>query len=129
MNLRPPCATVSTHTATFNAVAFQSPAAMPKAWTSLCTQSVHSFSFPPRALRTAPSRFSKTVRFGRRPALYQVLYYYEAQGVSFQWEMCPHEILRPRLGTLAARYRVGLTGCPAGVSSGVRRVVACSPLR
>ena len=33
--------------------------------------------------------------------------------------MYPHEMLRPRLGTLAARYRVGLTrGCPAGVFSG-----------
>ena len=30
---------------------------MPNARMSLCTKLVHSFSFPPRALRTAPSRF------------------------------------------------------------------------
>ena len=68
MNLRPPSATVSTHTSAFNAVVFQSPA-MPDARMSLCTQSVHSFSFPPRPLRTAPSRFPKTIRFGSRPPL------------------------------------------------------------
>ena len=56
MNLRPPSATVSTHTSATNAVAFQS-CTMPNAQMSLCTQSVHSFSFPPRPLRTAPSRF------------------------------------------------------------------------
>ena len=55
MNLRPPSVTVSTHTSAFNAIAFQSPAM------------VHSFSFPPRPLRTAPSRFPKTIRFGSRP--------------------------------------------------------------
>ena len=36
---------------------------------SLCTQSVHSFSFPPRPLRTAPSRFPNMIRFGNRPPL------------------------------------------------------------
>ena len=41
---------------------------MPNARMSLCTQSVHSFSFPPRPLRTAPSRFPKTIRFGKPPA-------------------------------------------------------------
>ena len=69
MNLRPPSVTVSTHTSAFNAVAFQSPA-MPNARMSLWTQSVHSFSFPPRPLRrTAPSRFPKKIRFGSRPPL------------------------------------------------------------
>ena len=68
MNLRPPSVTVSTHTSAFNAVASQSPA-MPNARMSLRTQSVHSFSFPPRLLRTAPSRFPKTIRFGSRPPL------------------------------------------------------------
>ena len=36
---------------------------------SLCTQSVHSFYFPPRPLRTAPSRFHNTICFGSRPPL------------------------------------------------------------
>ena len=66
MNLRPPSVTVSTHTSAFNFVAFQSPA-MPNARMSLCTQSIHSFSFPPRPLRTAPSRFPNTIRLGSRP--------------------------------------------------------------
>ena len=44
INLRPPSVTVSTHTSAFKAVAFQSPA-MPNVRMSLCTQSVHSFSF------------------------------------------------------------------------------------
>ena len=56
MNLRPPSVTASTQTSAFNAIVFQSPV-MPNARMSLCTQSVHSFSFPPRPLRTAPSRF------------------------------------------------------------------------
>ena len=68
MNLRPPSVTVSTHTSAYNAVAFQSPA-MPNAWMSLCTQLVHYFSFRPRPLRTAPSRFPNTIRFGSRPPL------------------------------------------------------------
>ena len=68
MNLRPSSLTVSTHTSVFNAVAFHSPA-MPNARMSLCTQSVHSFSFPPRPLRTAPSRFPKMIHFGSRPPL------------------------------------------------------------
>ena len=42
---------------------------MPNARMSLWTQSVHSFSFPPRPLRTAPSKFPKTIRFGSRPPL------------------------------------------------------------
>ena len=65
MNLRPPSVTVSIHTSVFKAVAFQSPA-MPNARMSLWTQPVHSFSFPHRPLRTAPSRFPKTIRFGGR---------------------------------------------------------------
>ena len=68
MNLCPPSVTVSTYTPAFKAVAFQSPA-MPNARMSLWMQSVHSFSFPPRPLRTALSRFPKTIRFGSRPSL------------------------------------------------------------
>ena len=68
MNLRPPSVTVSTHTSAFNADAFQFPT-MPNAQISLWTQSVHCFSFPPRPLRTAPSRFARTIRFGSRPPL------------------------------------------------------------
>ena len=68
MNLRPPSVTVSTHTSASNAVVFQSPA-MPNARMPLCKQSVHSFSFPPRPLRTAPSRFPNTIPFGNRPSL------------------------------------------------------------
>ena len=68
MSLRPPSVTVSTHTSAFNAVAFQSPA-MPNTRMSLWMQSVYSFSFPPRPLRTSPSRFPKTIRFGSRPPL------------------------------------------------------------
>ena len=68
MNLRPPSVTASTQTSAFNAIAFQSPV-MPNARMSLCTQSVHSFSFPPRPLRTAPSRFPNMIRFGNRPPL------------------------------------------------------------
>ena len=68
MDLRPPSGTVSTHTSAFKAVPFQSPT-MPNARMSLWTQSVHSFSFPPRPFRTAPSRFPKTFRFGSRPPL------------------------------------------------------------
>ena len=60
INLRPPSVTVSTHTSAFKAVAFQSPAMLNVRMT-LCTQSVHSFSFPPRPLRTAPSRFPKAI--------------------------------------------------------------------
>ena len=65
-NLRPPSVTVSTHTSAFKAVAFQS-TAMPNARMLLWTQSVHSFSFPPRSLRTASLRVPKTIRFGSRP--------------------------------------------------------------
>ena len=68
MNLRPLSVAVSTHTSAFNAVAFQS-LATPNARMSLWTQSVHSFSFPSHPLRTAPSRFPKTIRFGSRPPL------------------------------------------------------------
>ena len=68
MNRCPPSVTVSTHTAASNAVTFHCPS-MPNARMSLCTQLVHSFSFPPRPLCTAPSRFLNTIRFGNRPAL------------------------------------------------------------
>ena len=62
INPRPPSVTVSTHTSASDAAAFQS-TAMSNAPTSLCIQSVHSFSFPPRPLRTAPSRFPNMIRF------------------------------------------------------------------
>ena len=68
MNLRPPFVTASTQTSAFTAIVSQSPV-MPNARMSLCTQSVHSFSFPPRPLRTAPSRFPNMIRFGNRPPL------------------------------------------------------------
>ena len=69
MNLRPPYVAASTHTSAFNAIAFQSPV-MPNTRMSLCTQSVHSLSFPPRPLRTAASRFPNMIRFlGSRPPL------------------------------------------------------------
>ena len=68
VNLRPPSVTVSTHTPASNAVAFQS-SAMPNAWTSFFTQSTHSYCFPSRLPRTAPSRFLDTIRFGKPPPL------------------------------------------------------------
>ena len=69
MNLRQPSAAVSTHTsASNNVVAFQSHA-ISNARMSLCKQSAHSFSFPPHPLRTAPSRFPNTIRFGSLPPL------------------------------------------------------------
>ena len=45
--LRPHSVTVSTHTSASNALAFQTPMIL-NARTSLCTQSIHSFSLPPR---------------------------------------------------------------------------------
>ena len=68
MNLRPPFVTASTQTSAFTDIVSQSPV-MPNARMSLCTQSVHSFSFPPRPLRTAPSSFPNMIRFGNRPPL------------------------------------------------------------
>ena len=68
MNLRQPSVNVSTHTSAFNAVAFQSPV-ISNARMSLCTQPVYSFSFPPRSLCTALSRFPNMIRFGSRPPL------------------------------------------------------------
>ena len=68
MNLRPPFVTVSTRTSALNAAVFHY-SVMPNARMSLCTQSVHSFSFPPGPFRTAPSRFPNTIRFGSRPPL------------------------------------------------------------
>ena len=68
---RLPSVTVSSHTSAANAVAFQSPA-MPNAWLSLCTQSVHSFSFPPCLLCPTPLRFPKTIRFGSHPPLIRI---------------------------------------------------------
>ena len=73
VNLLPPFVTASTHNNTAsNAVAFQS-LAMLNARMSLCAQSVHHcLSFPPRSLRTAPSRFPNTIRFGTRPPLIRI---------------------------------------------------------
>ena len=68
MNLHPRFLTVSTYTSASNAVYFQSPT-MTRARMSLCTQSVHSFSFTLRPLRTTPSRFPNTGRFGSHPQL------------------------------------------------------------
>ena len=68
INLHPRPLTVSTYTSASNAVCFQSPT-MTHAQMSLCTQSVHSFSFTLRPVRTAPSRFPNTVRFGSHPQL------------------------------------------------------------
>ena len=68
INLRPPSVTVSTHTPASNIVASQS-SAMPNTRISLCTQSVHSFSFPTRSLRNATSRFPNMICFGNRPPL------------------------------------------------------------
>ena len=66
INSHPLFVTISTHTSAYNAVAFQSPT-LRNDRTSLCTQSVHSFSFPHRPLCTAPSRFPNMIRFGNRP--------------------------------------------------------------
>ena len=74
INLLLPSVTVSTHTSSSNAVAFQSPA-MPNARTSLCTQSVHYLSFPPLPLRTKPSRFPNMIHFDNRPPLVRMRNY------------------------------------------------------
>ena len=68
MNLHPRFLTVSTYTSASNAVYFQF-LTMTYDRMSLCTQSVHSFSFTLRPLRTAPSMFPDTVRFGSHPQL------------------------------------------------------------
>ena len=68
MNLRPLSVTVSAHTSASNAVAFQ-PHAMSNSPMSLCKQSAHPFSFPSHSLRSAPSRFPNTIRFGNRTPL------------------------------------------------------------
>ena len=70
INLNPCSVTTSTHIFASNAVGFQPPA-MPNARTSLCTQSIHSFSFPPWPFRTASSsRFpNNMIRFGNRSPL------------------------------------------------------------
>ena len=59
INLRPPSVAVSTLTST----------SFPNRRMSLCLQSVHSFSLPPRPLRTAPPRCPNTIHFGSRPPL------------------------------------------------------------
>ena len=72
MNLRPPSVIVSTYTSASNDTVTFHPPTMTNARISLCTQSVHYFSFPPRPLRTAPSRFPNTIHFGIRPPLIQI---------------------------------------------------------
>ena len=57
------------HISASNAVTFQS-LAMSNARISLCTQSVHSFSIPPRLF--LPSRFPNTIHFGNRQPLIQM---------------------------------------------------------
>ena len=69
INLRPFTMTVSTHTFASNAVASRSPA-IPNARMWFCTQSVHTFFFPPHPLRTAPSRSLNMVRFGQPSTAY-----------------------------------------------------------
>ena len=66
--------TVSAQTSASSAVPFQFPA-MPNARMSLCTQPAHYFSFPPRPLRYARSRFPNTPRFGSRPSLIRMSAY------------------------------------------------------
>ena len=68
VNLRSLSVTISTYTAASNAIALQSPA-MPNAQASLCTQSIYSFSFPPRPLCTAFSRFPNMICLGNHPPL------------------------------------------------------------
>ena len=68
MNLRPPSATVSTHACAFNAVTFQSHGSAKRPHAAL--YAIGSlFLLPTRPLRTAPSRFPNTIRFGSRPPL------------------------------------------------------------
>ena len=66
MNLHHPSVMVSTHTRASNAIPSQPPR-YANDWTSLSTQPIHYFSFPPRPLRTALSRFPNTISFGNRP--------------------------------------------------------------
>ena len=68
MNLRPPSVAVSTHTSALNAVAFQS-SAIPNARMSLCTQSVHSFSFHPVLSALHLQGLNTICFFGSRPPL------------------------------------------------------------
>ena len=96
MNFCPPSVTVSTHASAFNADAFQSPV-MPNARMSLCTQLVHSSSFPPRPLRTAPSRLRFALAAARR---------------SFEWVLLPTKVFSCE--TLSKCSRTGLSqgyGC------------------
>ena len=62
---------VSTHTHASNAIPSQPPRCA-NAWLSLSTQPIHDFSFPPRPLRTALSRFPNTICFGSRPQLIRI---------------------------------------------------------
>ena len=80
MNLRPPSVTASTQTSAFNAIVFQSPV-MPNARMSLCTQSVHSFSFPPRPLRTALKVSARV--FGFRRWSYQMYVWHLTTGSKY----------------------------------------------
>ena len=69
INLRPPSVTVSTHISASNTVAFQPPATSNARMSFLYKKMVHSVSFPPHPLHTAPSRFPNSIRFGGRAQL------------------------------------------------------------
>ena len=118
-DLRPPSVTVSTHTSAPNAVAFQSPA-IPNARMLLCQQWVHSFSFPLRSLlRTAPSRFSNTNRFGSRPPLIRMSAPTHKSEVWLESHPpSPRYVPSPPLRNLVSGYECGRV-FPAGVGSGL----------
>ena len=66
INLRPPLVAVPTQTSASNAVAFQFLRYVKRRDVALYAIGP-SFSFPPRPLRSEPSRFPNTTRFGGRP--------------------------------------------------------------
>ena len=129
IKLRPLSVTISTHTSASNAVASQ-PLTMPNALMSLCTQSVYSFSFPPRPLRTAPSRIRNMFRFGNRPPLIRIsASVHKSLLVRSQ---CSHTRLSQELG--CTRPSDGLASCamhqwyeaiPSDVRCEVWRSVPC----
>ena len=72
INLCPPSVANPTHTLASNVVVvFHSPV-MPDARTLLYSQSIYSFSFSPRPLRTAPPSFLNTIPFGSHPLLIRI---------------------------------------------------------
>ena len=130
MTLRPPSVIVLAHTSASNAVVFQSLAIMPNARMSLCTQSVHYFSFPPRSLRTVSSRFPNTRRFGNRPPLIRVSApAHKSPLVRNVVSMLSHRIIsrawltRSSDGLIFGAVRRWCGAGPCGVRCGVRRSV------